>query len=156
MGRRYPLAAVMWLVFVTGCGVMSTSSTSMSYPAGASLEQFGLRERCSEGGGDCDQRAMEAFVAALARLGPEIRDTPITSPGGAPRAAPVPEGRLYVEITVDPMLDWVAATGAGGGGGAFRVDLTDENPYVVVAPRYSFRLTDADAAAIRDALFVAR
>jgi hypothetical protein len=43
-----------------------------------------------------------------------------------------------------------------GRGSAFRVDLTDENPYVVVAPRYSFRLGEADAAAIRDALFVDR
>ena len=54
------------------------------------------------------------------------------------------------------MLDWRATTGAGGASAPFSVDLTDENPYIVVAPRYSFRLSDADAAAIRDALFVNR
>jgi hypothetical protein len=153
--RRLVLAATLGLVVVAGCGVTSTTSTGMTYPAGPTLEQFGLRERCPQGG-ECSDRAMEAFVAALGRLGPEIRNTPITSPGGAPAAAPVPEDRLYVEMTVDPMLDWLATTGPGGSGGAFRVDLTDEDPYVVVAPRFSFRLNEADAAAIRDALFVTR
>jgi hypothetical protein len=155
MGRRVGLAAFVSIVVLVGCGVTGSSSSGISYPAGPSLEQFGLRERCPQGG-ECGDRAMEAFVAALGRLGPEIRNTPITSPGGAPAAAPVPEDRLYVEITVDPMLDWLATTGGGGSGSAFRVDLTDENPYVVVAPRYSFRLGEADAAAIRDALFVDR
>ena len=155
MGRRFPLAVAASLVVLVGCAVTGTSTSSVTYPAGPTLEQFGLRERCPQGG-ECSDRAMEAFVAALGRLGPEIRNTPITSPGGAPAAAPVPEDRLYVEIAVDPMLDWLAATGAGGSGGAFRVDLTDEDPYVVVAPRFSFRLGEADAAAIRDALFVTR
>jgi hypothetical protein len=132
---------------------MSTRTTSLTHPTGPSLEQFELTERCPEGG-DCSERAMEAFVAALGRLGPEIVDAPITSPGGAPAAAPVPPDRLYVEIYIEPMTDWQASTGASGSGFAFRVDLTDENPYVVVAPRWSFRLSDADAAAIRDALFV--
>jgi len=155
MAWRLVLAAAFCLALIAGCGVTGTSSSGLTYPAGPSLEQFGLRERCPQGG-ECSDRAMEAFMAALGRLGPEIRDTPITSPGGAPAAAPVPEDRLYVEIAVDPMLDWLAATGAGGSGGAFRVDLTDEDPYVVVAPRFSFRLGEADAAAIRDALFVTR
>jgi hypothetical protein len=52
------------------------------------------------------------------------------------------------------MLEWHSSTGAAGSASAFRVDLTNGNPYVVVAPRWSFRLTEADAAAIRDALFV--
>jgi len=149
MWRRISVAAA--LIVVAGCGAMDTSSTGMSYPAGASLEQFGLRERCGPGG-DCGDRAMEAIRAALGRLGPEILDTPIRSNG----VEPVPDDRLYVEITVDPMLEWRNATGAEGGVTAFRIDLTDENPYVVVAPKYSFRLSEADAAAIRDALFVAR
>ena len=155
MRRRFGLAAAICLVVLVGCGMTGTSSSGIAYPAGPSLEQFGLRERCPQGG-ECSDRAMEAIEAALGRLGPEIRDTPITSPGGAPAAAPVPEDRLYVEMTVEPMLDWLAATGIGGSGSAFRVDLTDENPYVVVAPRYSFRLGEADASAIRDALFVDR
>ncbi len=152
MLRRVPLAAALWLV--VGCAVTSTS-TSITHLAGTGLEPFGVRERCPAGS-DCDERMMEAFAAALGRLGPEIRDTPITSPGGAPAAAPVPADRLYVEIFVEPMLEWMSTTGAGGSGSAFRVDLTDENPYVVVAPRWSFRLSEADAAAIRDALFVDR
>jgi len=153
MGRSACLAAAVSLVTLGGCAITGMSSSSISYPAGPSLEQFGLRERCPDGG-ECEERAMDAFVAALGRLGTEIRDTPITSPGGAPLAAPVPEDRLYVEVTVDPMLDWFNSNGIGGSGSAFRVDLTDENPYVVVAPRFSFRLSDEDAAAIRDALFV--
>jgi hypothetical protein len=155
MGRRSPLAAAFSLVWLVGCAVTGTSTSSVTYPAGPTLEQFGLRELCPRGG-ECSDRAMDAFVAALGRLGPEIRNTPITSPGGAPGAAPVPDDRLYVEISVDPMLDWVTETGPGGSGGSFRVDLTDQNPYVVVAPRYSFRRNEADAAAIRDALFVSR
>ena len=151
---RFTVAAALWLA-VAGCGVMSTTSTSLTHPTGASLEQFELTERCQDGG-DCSERAMEAFEAALGRLGPEIRDTPITSPGGAPAAAPVPPDRLYVEIVVEPMLEWANGTGASGAAFAFRVDLTDDNPYVVVAPRWSFRLTAADATAIRDALFVER
>jgi hypothetical protein len=155
MGRRIPLAAVLCTVALAGCFVTSTTTSGIGYPAGPSLEKFGLRERCPEGG-DCTQRAMDAIEAALGRLGPELVNPPITSPGGAPAAEPVPPDRLYVEITVDPMLEWQAATGAAGSGSAFRVDLTDDRPYVVVAPRLSFRLNDADAAAIRDALFLAR
>jgi hypothetical protein len=68
----------------------------------------------------------------------------------------VPEDRLYVEITVDPMLEWQSSAGPAGAGSAFRVDLTDSNPYIVVAPRYAFRLSNEDAAAIREALFVDR
>jgi hypothetical protein len=143
--------AALWIAVVTGCGAISTSSSGMSYPAGPSLEQFGLRERCA-GEGDCDERAMEAIRAALGRLGPEILNTPIRSNG----VEAIPEDRLYVEVTIDPMLEWHTSTGAEGGVTAFRVDLTDENPYVVVAPRYSFRLSEADAAAIREALFVNR
>lgn len=152
---RLAIAAAVWTLSLTGCLLGTSSSTSITYPTGASLEQFGVRDRC-EAGGDCSERAMGAFVAALARLGPEIVDPPITSPGGAPAAAPVPPDRLYVEIYVEPMLEWHSAVGASGAGFAFRVDLTDENPYVVVAPRWSFRLGEADAAAIRDALFVDR
>lgn len=155
MGRTVLVAALVLCIGAigSGCGAVRVASTGVSYPSGPSLEPFGLRERCPERG-DCNDRALEAIAVALSRLGPEVRDAPITSPGGAPAAAPVPPGRLYVEITVDPALEWRASTGAGGAGTAFRVDLTDDNPYVVVAPRYSFRLTEADAAAIRDALFV--
>jgi hypothetical protein len=155
MPMRIGVGAILCLLLLPGCLATSTSSSSIGYPSGPSLEQFGLRERCPREG-DCTARAMDAIVAALGRLGPEIRDTPITSPGGAPAAAPVPPDRLYVEITVDPMMEWHATTGGGGSGSAFRVDLTDENPYVVVAPRYSFRLSEQDATAIRDALFVER
>jgi len=95
---------------------------------------------------------MEAIQAALGRLGPEILNTPIRSNG----VEPIPDDRLYVEVTIDPMLTWHSKAGAEGGVTAFRIDLTDENPYVVVAPNYSFRLSEADATAIRDALFVAR
>ena len=149
--RRFGITAALGLAVITGCGAISTSSSGMSYPAGESLEQFGLRERCA-GEGDCDERAMEAIRAALGRLGPEIRNTPIRSNG----VEAIPADRLYVEVTIDPMLEWRTTTGAEGGVTAFRVDLTDDNPYIVVAPRYSFRLSDADAAAIRDALFVDR
>ena len=67
--RRFGITAALGLAVITGCGAISTSSSGMSYPAGASLEQFGLRERCA-GEGDCDERAMEAIRAALGRLGP--------------------------------------------------------------------------------------
>ena len=144
------------LILLAACGISSTSSISISHPSGPTLEQFGLRERCPRAG-ECSDRAIEAFTAALSRLGPEIPNAPITSPGGAPAAPPVPEGRLYVEILADPMLDWqTSTTGPGGSGSAFRVDLTDQNAYVVVAPRYAFALSADDAAAIRDALFVDR
>jgi hypothetical protein len=155
MRRTFLVAALALCIAAvgSGCGAVRLSSAAIGYPAGPSLEPFGLRERCPERD-ECNDRALEALTAALSRLGPEVRDTPITSPGGAPAAALVPPGRLYVEVTVDPALEWRASTGAGGAGTAFRVDLTDDNPYVVVAPRSSFRLTEADAAAIRDALFV--
>ena len=156
MRRRAPLAAlVLMLMVVAACGISSVSSASISHPAGPSLELFGLRERCPQAG-ECSDRAIEALTAALSRLGPEIPNAPITSPGGAPAAPPVPEDRLVVEVMVDPMLDWQATTGPAGSGSAFRVDLTDQIPYVVVAPRYAFQLSDQDAAAIRDALFVDR
>jgi hypothetical protein len=155
MRRPFGVGLALCLTVISGCLGTTTSSRSIDYPSGPSLEQFGLRERCADGG-DCSERAMEAIVAALGRLGPEIRNTPVTSPGGAPAADPVPPDRLVVGITVDPMLEWQATTGAGGSGSAFRVDLTDDNPYVVVAPRFSFRLSDEDATAIRDALFVER
>jgi hypothetical protein len=151
MTWRLPIAAALCLVVVAGCGLTGTSSSGMSYPAGASLEQFGLRDRCPPEP-DCSERAMEAIQAALGRLGPEILNTPIRSNG----VEAIPEDRLYVEVTIDPMLEWRTTTGQEGGVTAFRIDLTDEHPYVVVAPRYSFRLSEEDASAIRDALFVAR
>jgi hypothetical protein len=150
MRWRLPLAMAVCVVVVAGCGVSGSSSGGMSYPAGPSLAQFGVRERCPQGG-ECSDRAMEAIRVALSRLGPEIQDAPITSNGGD---GP-PADRLYVEITNDPMLEW-RATGAEGNSSAFRIDLTDSDEYIVVAPRLAFRLADVDAAAIRDALFVAR
>jgi hypothetical protein len=154
MGRRAPAVFVFCLVLLAaaGCGLGSTSSSGMTYPAGASLEQFGLRDRCPPEA-DCSERAMEVIEGALARLGPEIMDTPITTNGGA--AGP-PADRLYIDVTSDPMLAWRSSSGPEGASAGFMIDLTDENPYVVVAPRFAFRLSDADAAAIRDALFVAR
>jgi hypothetical protein len=135
-----------------GCSGTSTSSTSISTLAGPSLEQFGLRERCERGGGDCTERAMEAVRAALGRLGPEVRDPPITNTAGA-----LPPDRLYVHVTSEPQLAWRSSTGAEGTGGGIVIDLTDdENPYALVAPRLAFELSDEDAAAIRDALFVDR
>jgi len=150
MGWRLPLAIALCVVAIAGCGVSGSSSGGMSYPAGPSLAQFGVRERCPQGG-DCSDQAMEAIRVALSRLGPEMQNAPITSNGGD---AP-PEDRLYVEITNDPMLEW-RATGAEGSSAAFRIDLTDSDEYIVVAPRLAFGLADVDAAAIRDALFVAR
>lgn len=157
MARRVALGltiSCLVTVLATSCGTTAVASVAVTdLSSGARLEQFGLRARCADGD-ECNQRALEAFMVALSRLGPEVRNSPITSPGGAPAAAPVPPDRLYVEIWADPMLEWHSSTGAAGSASAFRVDLTNGNPYVVVAPRWSFRLTEADAAAIRDALFV--
>ena len=111
MAGRLVLAAAFCLALVAGCGVTSTSSSGITYPAGPSLEQFGVRERCPQGG-DCSERAMEAIQAALGRLGPEILNTPIRSNG----VEAVPEDRLYVEVTIDPMLNWRSKAGAEGGG----------------------------------------
>jgi hypothetical protein len=152
MGRRPRCLAFLALLTlgVSGCLVTSTSSSGLGYPAGPSLDQFDVRARC-ERGGDCSQRAMDALETALGRLGAEIRDTPITTTGDAP-----PPDRLYVNATSDPPLEWRSSSGAGGSAGGLIVDLTDANPYVVVAPQFAFRLSDEDAAAIRDALFVDR
>jgi hypothetical protein len=150
--RRFATAVALCLVLITGCGVMGTSSSGISHPSGPSLEQFGLRDRCPPETG-CSERAMEAVEAALGRLGPEITDTPITSNGGVEGP---PADRLYLEVMSDPMLEWRTAEGTEGSSAGFMIDLTDENPYVVVAPGQAFRLADEDAAAIRAALFVAR
>jgi hypothetical protein len=143
------MAPVIAMV-IGGCLATSTSSTSISHPAGPSLEQFALRERCAQGG-DCDERAMEAVWAALGRLGPEIVNPPITNTAGA-----LPPDRLYVHVTSDPQLEWHSTTGAEGSAGGIVIDLTDETAYALVAPRFAFELSDADAAAIRNALFVDR
>lgn len=130
--------------------VTSTSTGGLSHPAGPSLAQFGVLERCQQGG-DCTDRATDAVEAALTRLGAMIDDTAITSNGGVP-----PEDRLYVEVTRDPQMEWRSETGVEGTSGGVMIDLTDDAPYVVVAPGEAFRLGAADAAAIRDALFVTR
>ena len=64
------------------------------------------------------------------------------------------EGRFAT--AADPMLEWRTTEGTEGSSAGFMIDLTDEHPYVVVAPRYSLSLSEADAAAIRDALSVRR
>ena len=150
--RRVPVIALLALVTLTvgGCFATSTSSSGIGYPAGPSLAQFGLRERCPQGG-DCSERAMEAVEAALGRLGAPIEDTAITTTGG-----PTSPDRLVVEVSGDPPLAWRSEGGAEGSGSVVRVDLTDGDPYVVVAPRQAFRISGEDAAAILGALFVRR
>ena len=153
IGRRILITALLGLVALSSaaCASTSTSSTSISTLAGPSLEQFGLRERCGQGGGDCEERAIEAVRAALGRLGPEVADPPITSTAGA-----LPPDRLTVQVTSDPPLAWRSPTGAEGAGSGIVIDLTDETAYALVAPRLAFELSDEDAAAIRNALFVER
>jgi hypothetical protein len=147
-------AAVMATLLVlalsaAGCGVTSVSTSGLGHPAGPTLEQFGLRERCLRGG-DCSQQAEDAIEAALGRLGAAIENTPIASNAGAP-----PVDRLYVQASRDPPMEWRSES-ASGTSLEVMIDLTDENPYVVVAPGQAFRLTEGDAAAIRDALFIGR
>ena len=153
IGRRILTTALLGLVALTSaaCASTSTSSTSISTLAGPSLEQFGLRERCEQGRGDCEDRAIEAVRAALGRLGPEVGDPPVTDTAGV-----LPPDRLTVSVTSDPMLEWRSSTGAQGSGAGIVIDLTDETAYALVAPRLAFELSDEDAAAIRNALFVER
>ena len=56
---------------------------------------------------------------------------------------------------VDPSDTWRSETGAEGTAPRVMVDLTDE-PSVVVDDGLAFRISAQDAAAIRDALCVAR
>ena len=154
MTRRLIRPATLLIIVAlttAACSATSTSSTSIGTLAGPSLEQFGLRERCGQGGGDCEERAIEAVRAALGRLGPEVPDPPITNTAGA-----LPPDRLTVSVTSDPMLAWRSATGDEGNGAGIVIDLTDETAYALVAPGLAFELSDADADAIRDALFVDR
>jgi hypothetical protein len=151
-GRGVAITAAMLVAMsLSACFVTGTSSSGIGFPAGPSLVQFGVVERCQRGG-DCTERAMEAIEAALGRLGPELEDTPITTNDPM---VPAPGDRLYIQVTSDPMFEWRAEMGTGSSADVM-VDLTDENPYVVVAPGLALRLSDEDAAAIRDALFVAR
>ena len=152
MGRRFGLAAAICLVLV-GCAITGTSSSGIGFPAGPSLAQFGLQERCGQREGGCTERAMEAIESALERLGQQMEDTPITTNGSD---TPPPEDRLYIQVTYDPMHEWQSSAGPASTGGAFMFDLTDDNPYAVVAPDQAFRLSAEDAAAIRNALFVER
>jgi hypothetical protein len=146
-GRVVALLVVVALS-ASGCLVTSTSSSGMGYPAGPSLEQFGVRERCPQGG-DCIDRATDAVEAALGRLEEQIDATLITTTDGPP-----PDDRLYVDVDRDPPMEWRLLNGMEGTSQGVMVDLTDDDPYVVVAPGLAFRLSAEDAAAIRDALFV--
>jgi hypothetical protein len=152
MTRRTAIVSLLALAALgaSGCLATSTSTGGIGYPAGPTLGQFGLRERC-ERGGDCSERATDAVEVALGRLGPGIEDTPIADPDGAP-----PADRLYVDVDRDPPMEWRSESGAEGSSLGVMVDLTDDEPYVIVAPGVAFRLRPEDAAAVRDALFVAR
>jgi hypothetical protein len=146
---RVLLVALIALM-TTACLVTGTSSGGISYPSGPSLAQFGLRDRCPQGG-DCTQHATDAVKAALTQLGAIVEDPPVTTTG----VAPLPD-RLLIDVDSDPPFSWRAENGAEGESVAVRVDLTDAIAYVVVAPDTAFRLRDEDAAAIRDALFIRR
>lgn len=147
MLRRIGLLLACTLL--AACGAGSAGMGGVSHLSGPSLAAFGLAPRC-----DTDSTCMDAafarLEAALSRLGQRADNREIDHPN-----EPLPEDRLAVTFERDPMIEWRTDTGVSGSSARVVVDLTDSSPYVVVAPGQGFELDPADAAAIRDALFVA-
>ena len=109
-----PFALVLALV---GCGVTSTSSSGISVPSGASLDEFELRDRCNpkDPTEDCTDRALEIAEAMLQRLGqpqpPEDLRAAVAGP------------HFDIQVDRDPPWDWRSADGSTGTTPTATIDL---------------------------------
>ena len=60
-------AALVAVLLLAGCWVTSTSTGGMGYPAGPSLAEFHVRERCGVQDSSCQERAQAVFDDIVAR-----------------------------------------------------------------------------------------
>ena len=95
-GGRARLAALL-LAGLAGCGVASTSTSSISYPAGPSLAEFRVRERCAEQDPSCQDRARTVLKGILGTLGGPADNPALRSPNDPP-----PPGRLLITFDAQP------------------------------------------------------
>ena len=146
-------AAALLAVLLAGCGIASTSSSGLGYPAGPSLEAFGLRERCGAEDSSCNERALDIIRELLRGLGPRAENPVAQGPMEGQ-----PEGLLVVTASSDPQFGFRATDSSEGTTAEVVVDLTpsldgDGSPYVVMEPG-AFEIDPEGANALLDALFV--
>jgi hypothetical protein len=146
-------AAIALAALLAGCGITSVSSSGIGHPVGPSLEELGLRQRCSGEDTTCNDRALEIIRELMRRLGPRAE-----SPEAHPPRDGQPDGLLLVTASSDPPFDFRAVDSAEGTTAEVVVDLTPSltgggNAYVVMEPG-AFEIGPEGAGALLDALFV--
>lgn len=148
--RWLPLALAAMLC---GCGVGSVSAGGMSMPAGPTLREFGVTERCGRQDPSCSDAAQQLVAPILANLGEAIDDPPMQGPDAVP-----PEDRLIISFDSDPPFPWRSVVGGDGETTRAHVDVTDALDggvaYAVVGDGLAFVVDAGLARRLIDTLFV--
>jgi len=145
-------AALVAVLFLAGCGVTSTSMGGISYPAGPSLAEFNVRERCGAQDASCQERAQTVLDEIVGGLGAPVDDQAMDAPNDPPA-----EGRLLITFDSEPQFEWTAQ-GASGGAERVVVDVTGAlrggQSYAVVGPGLAYEVDAQQAEDLLFALFV--
>ena len=144
--------AAIAVLLLVGCGVTGTSTGGISYPAGPSLAEFHVRERCGRQDSSCQDRAQTVLDGILTELGPPVDDPAIQAPNDPPA-----EGRLLITFDSQPPFEW-AAEAASGSGELVVLDVTGAlrggQSYAVVGPGVAYEVDAQQAEDLLFALFV--
>ena len=145
-------AALLLVAVVAGCGVTSMAGGGISYPAGPSLDEFHVRERCGGQDQSCHDRAQSLAAGLLRELGAPVADPAVEAPNDPP-----PEGRLTIVFDAQPPFEWTAQE-ASGSAERVMLDLTGAvrggQSYAVVGPGLAYEVDAQQAEDLLFALFV--
>ena len=143
-------AALVAGLLLAGCGVASMEG--IGYPAGPSLAEFHVRERCGAQDSSCHDRAQAVLDGILGELGTPVDDPAVEAPDDPPT-----EGRLLVTFDSEPPFEWTAE-GASGSAERVVVDVTGAlrggQSYAVVGPALAYAVDAQGAEDLLFALFV--
>lgn len=146
-------AALLFAAVLVGCGVTSTAGGAITYPAGPSLAEFHVRDRCGAQDQSCHERAQDMVRVILGELGAPVLDAQVQALDDAP-----PEGSLAITFDAQPPFEWQAADGASGTSERVVFDLTGAargaESYAVVGPGLAYEVDAERAADLLFALFV--
>jgi hypothetical protein len=146
-------AALVAALVLAGCGITSTSSGGIAYPAGPSLAEFHVRERCGAQDDSCHERARTVLDEILTALGGPADDPVVQSPDEPPA-----QGRLTIVFDSQPAFEFQAPDGEQRSSERVVVDVTGAlrggESYAVVGDGLAYQVHPEQAEDLLFALFV--
>lgn len=150
-GRAWPAALVV--AVLAGCGATSTSTSSISYPAGPSLAEFRVRERCEGEDLSCQDRARTTVEGILGTLGGPADNPALRAPNDPP-----PPGRLLITFDAQPPFEFRTFDGEFRSTERIVVDVTAAlrggQSYAVIGPGLAYEIDAEQAEELLFSLFV--